>query len=164
MSDHRASTANIGSLSALFRPSSIAFMGASERPNVPASRGLRHCLRLGFKGGLYPINPKEHNREHLSSPFLKAKIRHTIIACMPRITPLLGQQQRGEGNTSLPNRNRVLPSGWRDDPGAQVVNRIFGFLWAHQRQTPERRFRAQSSQHSKGCSNLVRPPDPACWL
>lgn len=58
MSDHRASTANIGSLSALFRPSSIAFMGASERPNVPASRGLRHCLRLGFKGGLYPINPK----------------------------------------------------------------------------------------------------------
>ncbi|MBK8323614.1 MAG: acetate--CoA ligase family protein [Betaproteobacteria bacterium] len=45
-------------LDPLFRPSSIAFIGASERPNTPASRGLRNCLRLGFKGGLYPINPK----------------------------------------------------------------------------------------------------------
>ncbi len=33
-------------------------MGASERPNTPASRGLRNCLRHGFQGGLYPINPK----------------------------------------------------------------------------------------------------------
>ncbi|MET4575524.1 acyl-CoA synthetase (NDP forming) [Ottowia thiooxydans] len=45
-------------LSSLFHPQSIAFIGASERPNTPASRGLRNCLRHGFKGGLYPINPK----------------------------------------------------------------------------------------------------------
>jgi len=45
-------------LDPLFRPASIAFIGASERPNTPASRGLRNCLRLGFRGGLYPINPK----------------------------------------------------------------------------------------------------------
>ncbi len=42
----------------LFHPRSVAFIGASERPNTPASRGLRNCLRHGFKGGLYPINPK----------------------------------------------------------------------------------------------------------
>lgn len=45
-------------LHALFQPRSIAFIGASERPNTPASRGLRNCLRHGFAGGLYPINPK----------------------------------------------------------------------------------------------------------
>ncbi len=45
-------------LDALFRPSSIAFLGASERPNTPASRGLRNCLRHGFEGRLYPVNPK----------------------------------------------------------------------------------------------------------
>ena len=45
-------------LSALFHPTSIAFIGASERPNTPASRGLRNCLRHGFAGGLYPVNPK----------------------------------------------------------------------------------------------------------
>ena len=46
------------SLFTLFHPRSIAFIGASERPNTPASRGLRNCLRHGFKGGLYPINSK----------------------------------------------------------------------------------------------------------
>lgn len=46
------------SLSTLFHPRSIAFIGASERPKTPASRGLRNCLRHGFPGGLYPINPK----------------------------------------------------------------------------------------------------------
>jgi acyl-CoA synthetase (NDP forming) len=45
-------------LRALFQPRSIAFLGASERPNTPASRGLRNCLRHGFKGSLYPVNPK----------------------------------------------------------------------------------------------------------
>ena len=51
-------TRTAASLDALFRPASIAFIGASERPSTPASRGLRNCLRLGFEGGLYPINPK----------------------------------------------------------------------------------------------------------
>ncbi len=52
-----AVTAQTG-LHALFHPRSIAFLGASERPSSPASRGLRNCLRHGFKGGLYPVNPK----------------------------------------------------------------------------------------------------------
>ena len=47
-----------GDLSALFAPRSIAFVGASERANAPATRGLRHCLRLGFEGRLYAVNPK----------------------------------------------------------------------------------------------------------
>ena len=45
-------------LEALLAPRSIAFVGASERANAPASRGLRHCVRLGFSGPLYAINPK----------------------------------------------------------------------------------------------------------
>lgn len=46
-----------GGLEVMFNPTSVAFIGASQRPNTPASRGLRNCLRLGFKGALYPINP-----------------------------------------------------------------------------------------------------------
>jgi len=45
-------------LSALFEPRSIAFIGASDRTNAPATRGLRHCLRLGFAGTLHAVNPK----------------------------------------------------------------------------------------------------------
>jgi acyl-CoA synthetase (NDP forming) len=47
-----------GDLSALFAPRSIAFVGASERLDAPATRGLRHCLRLGFEGSLFAVNPK----------------------------------------------------------------------------------------------------------
>ncbi len=54
----RREAAGIHGIDALFNPSSIAFLGASDRPNTPASRGLRNCLRLGFKGALYPVNPK----------------------------------------------------------------------------------------------------------
>lgn len=54
----RAEITDTGSILPLFRPGSIAFIGASERANTPASRGLRHSLRLGFRGGLYPVNPK----------------------------------------------------------------------------------------------------------
>lgn len=46
-----------GGLEVMFNPRSVAFIGASKRPNTPASRGLRNCLRLGFDGALYPINP-----------------------------------------------------------------------------------------------------------
>ncbi|MGD9943746.1 MAG: acetate--CoA ligase family protein [Burkholderiaceae bacterium] len=46
------------SLDRLFAPRSIAFIGASDRAQAPASRGLRHCQRLGFDGALYPVNPR----------------------------------------------------------------------------------------------------------
>lgn len=51
----------MGSLQPLFAPRSIAFIGASERASAPASRGLRNCLRHGFQGGLYPLNPKHES-------------------------------------------------------------------------------------------------------
>lgn len=68
-------------LSALFRPRSIAFLGASERPNTPASRGLRNCLRLGFTGGLYPVNPKY--RELFGTPC------HASLAALPEVPELV---------------------------------------------------------------------------
>lgn len=58
MTETRFLTTDRQSLFSLFHPRSIAFIGASERPNTPASRGLRNCLRHGFNGGLYAINPK----------------------------------------------------------------------------------------------------------
>lgn len=67
-------------LDALFHPSSIAFIGASERPNTPASRGLRNCLRLGFRGGLYPVNPRY--------PELFGVACHAGIEALPEVPDL----------------------------------------------------------------------------
>ena len=43
-------------LDALFRPRSVAVVGASEKPTI--GRRLIHSLdRIGFRGAVYPINP-----------------------------------------------------------------------------------------------------------
>lgn len=63
------------SLHALLAPRSIAFIGASDRPQAPASRGLRHCLRLGYTGALYPVNPRHSTLYGLQT--------HATIAAVP---------------------------------------------------------------------------------
>jgi acyl-CoA synthetase (NDP forming) len=47
-------------LDALFRPLSVAILGASDDPTRISGRPLRYLLEGGFKGGIYPVNP---NRE-----------------------------------------------------------------------------------------------------
>jgi len=39
-------------------PQSIAIVGASENPNRIGGRPLAFLARFGFKGRVYPINPK----------------------------------------------------------------------------------------------------------
>ncbi|WP_223479445.1 acetate--CoA ligase family protein [Oricola indica] len=47
-------------LDALFRPRSVAILGASDDPTRVSGRPLRYLKEGGFAGGLYPVNP---NRE-----------------------------------------------------------------------------------------------------
>jgi acyl-CoA synthetase (NDP forming) len=42
---------------ALFRPRGIAVIGASNDPAKLSGRPLDYLLRLGYKGGIYPVNP-----------------------------------------------------------------------------------------------------------
>ena len=46
-------------LSAFFNPQSVAVVGASADPKKPGNTIIRNMLAMGFKGGLYPINPRE---------------------------------------------------------------------------------------------------------
>ena len=43
-------------LDALFRPQSIAIIGASEKPTI-GRRLITSLDRLGFAGRIFPINP-----------------------------------------------------------------------------------------------------------
>ena len=45
-------------LKAALAPSSVALVGASENPNKIGGRPLDYLRRFGFKGAIYPINPK----------------------------------------------------------------------------------------------------------
>ena len=46
------------SLDILLRPRSIAFVGASDRPNSSGAAMLAMCLIDGFDGKIFPINPR----------------------------------------------------------------------------------------------------------
>ncbi|MDX6750391.1 acetate--CoA ligase family protein [Geminicoccaceae bacterium 1502E] len=45
-------------LDGLLRPASIAFVGASVRPNTPGNSMIRAAARDGYQGRVYAINPK----------------------------------------------------------------------------------------------------------
>lgn len=54
-------------LDRLFRPRSVAILGASDDPNRISGRPLRYIKEGGFKGGLYPINPNRTEVQGLKS-------------------------------------------------------------------------------------------------
>ncbi|MDB5798981.1 MAG: family N-acetyltransferase [Paucimonas sp.] len=49
---------SIRNLSFLFEPKSVAVVGASERPHSVGATVLRNMLQAGFKGAVYPVNPR----------------------------------------------------------------------------------------------------------
>ncbi|MES9978408.1 MAG: CoA-binding protein, partial [Candidatus Thiodiazotropha sp. 6PLUC5] len=45
-------------LTPLFSPKSVAMFGASERENSVGEVVFRNLISSGYKGAIYPINPK----------------------------------------------------------------------------------------------------------
>jgi predicted CoA-binding protein len=56
--EFRDRVATTASLRPFFQPKSIAVLGASRKPNNIGTRILNAILRAGFKGSVYPINPR----------------------------------------------------------------------------------------------------------
>jgi len=44
-------------LERLFRPRNVAVIGASRTPGKQGNTALRHLIRGGFAGGIFPVNP-----------------------------------------------------------------------------------------------------------
>ena len=50
---------DVSALSVFFNPKSVAVVGASSDPKKPGNTALRHMISMGFKGKLFPVNPRE---------------------------------------------------------------------------------------------------------
>jgi acetyltransferase len=50
---------DISALSVFFNPKSVAVVGASSDAKKPGNTALRHMISMGYKGKLYPVNPRE---------------------------------------------------------------------------------------------------------
>ena len=57
MSDH----SSVSRLDVIFKPSSVAVVGASTRPGTVGNDIFRNLLFNEFRGSVYPINPKANN-------------------------------------------------------------------------------------------------------
>lgn len=55
------------SLDALFRPRSVAILGASDDANRISGRPVRYLIEGGFKGEIYPVNPNRHTVQGLKA-------------------------------------------------------------------------------------------------
>ncbi len=56
--DARMHTAAVASLAPLFRPRTVAVIGASRRPGTIGQAVFRNLLAGGFSGTVYPVNPQ----------------------------------------------------------------------------------------------------------
>ncbi|VTT99278.1 -binding protein : Putative Acyl-CoA synthetase (NDP forming) OS=Candidatus Nitrospira defluvii GN=NIDE3866 PE=4 SV=1: Acetyltransf_1: CoA_binding_2: Succ_CoA_lig: ATP-grasp_5 [Gemmataceae bacterium] len=54
----RDRVATVASLVPFFRPNAVAVVGASRDPAAIGHRVLEGAIRSGFRGGIYPVNPK----------------------------------------------------------------------------------------------------------
>ena len=50
---------HVSALSAFFSPKSVAVIGASSDPKKPGNTALRNMISMGYKGKLFPVNPRE---------------------------------------------------------------------------------------------------------
>jgi acetyltransferase len=51
----------------MFNPSAVALVGASQRPGAIGALIAKNLVRAGFKGDLFPVNPKYKTIEGLAT-------------------------------------------------------------------------------------------------
>ncbi|GAI34620.1 unnamed protein product, partial [marine sediment metagenome] len=94
-----------GSLDFLFHPKSIAVVGASPNPETHGHNHLNFQLSYGFKGQLYPINPKQTEilglKAYPSLEHVPGTIDHVIVAVSINNVPDLLTQASRKGVKSM---------------------------------------------------------------
>ena len=56
-----------------FNPSSIAIIGASKDETKRGTVYLNNLIRLGYKGDIYPINPRENEISGIKSYLIETR-------------------------------------------------------------------------------------------
>ncbi|MEM3982516.1 MAG: CoA-binding protein [Thermofilum sp.] len=103
-----------GTLEKLFRPSSIAVVGASRNPSKIGHLVLRNILSGGFEGRVYPVNPSAEQVLGLQSYPSLSSIPDGVdvaVVCVPAITVLDVVEDAGEAGVEF---LVVISSGFKE--------------------------------------------------
>ena len=105
------------SLESIFHPRSIAVVGASRNPSNRGYQFLKDHQDLGFKGELYPVNPREEEvlgllGEGLSNEQIASRLyisRRTAEHHVANVLSKLGVNSRSEATAFAVRRGTEGP-------------------------------------------------------
>jgi len=93
------------SLKPLFRPRSIAILGASGDPGRIGGRPVRLLKEFGYRGKIYPVNPNREEVQGLpaypSVDAIKGPIDQAIMAVPARLSVEVAEQCAAKGVKSI---------------------------------------------------------------
>jgi len=101
-------------LTSLFEPKSVAIIGASDRENSVGNVLFKNILESGYKGMLYPINPKHETiqgvRAYKSIEEIGARVELAVIATRPQTVPEIVEQCGRSGIKNVV----IITAGFRE--------------------------------------------------
>lgn len=113
------------SLHALFHPRGVAFVGATPDPERYGGRVVQYCMREGFGGGIYAVNPKYSTifdvpcYPDLAS--IPGPVDVVVVLVGPRQVPGLLEQCRAKGvGFAIALGDLVAPGTAEADAHAQL--------------------------------------------
>ncbi|MGD8910449.1 MAG: bifunctional acetate--CoA ligase family protein/GNAT family N-acetyltransferase [Chromatiales bacterium] len=113
-------------LTPLFSPNSIAMFGASERANSVGEVVFRNLLSSGFKGGIYPVNPKHDKiqgvKAYKTIDDIKKPIDLAVVATPAKTIPAIVEACGQHGVKSM----IILSAGFRESgpAGRRLEDRV----------------------------------------
>jgi acyl-CoA synthetase (NDP forming) len=98
-------TAFYDSLRPLFRPRSVAILGASEEPGRIGGRPLQYLKDFGFQGNIYPVNPNRETVQGLpaykSIKDIKGDVDQAIMAVPAKFAVEVAEECAAKGVKSI---------------------------------------------------------------
>lgn len=113
-------------LDRIFRPRSVAVVGASNDVTRISGRPLRYLLEHGFAGSIYPINPKRDDVQGLKAyPSLAALPETPDVAILAIPAQAIPGALRDAGQIGLPGAI-IMASGFAEatEDGAQLQHEV----------------------------------------
>ncbi|MCU7915819.1 MAG: CoA-binding protein [Candidatus Thiodiazotropha sp. (ex Gloverina cf. vestifex)] len=113
-------------LTPLFSPNSIAMFGASERENSVGEVVFRNLLSSGFKGGIYPINPKhdkvQGQKAYKSIDAIGKPVDLAVVATPAKTIPAIVEASGQHGVKTM----IILSAGFRESgpAGRRIEDRV----------------------------------------
>ena len=124
----------IRNLNFMFNPSSIALVGASQKPGSIGAVLARNLIGAGFKGDIFPVNPKYSTIEGLPAyPDLDSLPKTpdlAVIATPPETVPQLIEMLGSLGTRSTV----VITAGFREggsEEGQRLCDQMLDFARPH---------------------------------